>query len=344
MSDVVFIGVLPPPVHGAALVTSRMLSELQAIAEVSVVPFTRPPSSGVATAALLRANSTLAATKLAITERGATMYVALPGGSSAAALIAPLAAARAARKRIFLHHHAFFYLDRHDRLFDAVFRAAGPDAVHIVLCERMAEMLADRYGVAKTRLLSNLAFIRPPEANPSESARTRDDQYVIGHLSNLSIAKGLDVLLEMYEQMSSDDQSLRLLLGGPADTDAEAKLVREYMARLPGIEWVGPIAQSELAGFFDNIDVFVLPSRSEAAPLVVLEAASFGVMSVTSDRGCLPSVSSVVTVPAPAGIPDAIAQVREHKLSRDAVAQRTADEITFWRGRLHELCAEIATA
>jgi glycosyltransferase involved in cell wall biosynthesis len=104
--------------------------------------------------------------------------------------------------------------------------------------------------------------------------RTGSPPSTIGYLGRLTDAKGVDVLLAA---VAGTDK--RLIVAG----EGESSYVDELKARGPsGVEWRG---QTDLALFFDDIDVLVVPSVwLEPFGLVVVEAARAGVPVLLADR------------------------------------------------------------
>jgi glycosyltransferase involved in cell wall biosynthesis len=106
-------------------------------------------------------------------------------------------------------------------------------------------------------------------------------------LANLTEAKGLFDLLAAWRNVHRQVPSARLLIGGLGD---EGK-VREAVARL-GIEssvdclgWVGADRRSTL---LSKAGLVVLPSRSEALPMSVLEGMAYGCPVVATAVGAVP--------------------------------------------------------
>ncbi len=84
-----------------------------------------------------------------------------------------------------------------------------------------------------------------------------------------SLRKGIPLLLEAWE--AAGLKHARLQLAGPWQL-AQAKL-----KNLPrSVEWLGPMSSDRLGGYYDQADVFVLPSYFEGRALAIGEAMSSG--------------------------------------------------------------------
>ena len=117
---------------------------------------------------------------------------------------------------------------------------------------------------------------------------------VVAALGRLTAQKGFDVLLEAVRWLVAQGVPLRVLLGG--DGRERAALERQA-AGLP-VELLG--FTSDPRALFARADVFVLPSRVEALPLVLVEAVSAGLPAVATDVGDVAeALGDVVLLVAP---------------------------------------------
>jgi glycosyltransferase involved in cell wall biosynthesis len=91
----------------------------------------------------------------------------------------------------------------------------------------------------------------------------RPDELVIGHLANLSVEKGTVDLLKA-------NPPGRVVLAGPTMPNFER--FWESYSHKDRIVRLGVLSETEKRDFFAGIDVFCLPSRTDAFGLVLLEA------------------------------------------------------------------------
>jgi glycosyltransferase involved in cell wall biosynthesis len=109
------------------------------------------------------------------------------------------------------------------------------------------------------------------------------DRRIMLFFSRISPQKGLDMLLRAMDRLRGSLDSWLLVVCGHNQDGHEAEL-RKLTVELGLGEYVvfaGPIFGAEKNDAFAAADVFVLPSRSEGAPMVVLEAmaASLPIMT-----------------------------------------------------------------
>lgn len=297
---VLFVGPLPPPVHGFAAMNALSIDALRlGGAEVSVFD-TAPPRTGARDPRARRAALRLVWRALrdlwlllrfagaALGRRRATLYLGFAGGWGQPRDLGFLLIARALGLRRVLHHHSYSYVGRRSALSALLFRAAGRAALHIVLCDGMGAALTRRYGsVARVLALSNAAF-QPMDAAPAP-ARASSGQAVLGFLGAVTQDKGIDVFLETMRQLTAAGAPVRGLIAGPEPETAATRAIDAAIAAGAPIERLGPVYGAEKTAFLRRIDALLLPSRyrHEAEPLVILEAMAHGAAVFAADRGCI---------------------------------------------------------
>lgn len=103
-----------------------------------------------------------------------------------------------------------------------------------------------------------------------------EDSKVILYVGKLNHGKGVDLLLECAKRMQ---EAYFILIG-------EGKIRASYK----NCRFVDPQPNHTLAKWYSAADVFLLPSRSEGTPVVVLEALSCGIPVVASKVGGIPDL------------------------------------------------------
>jgi glycosyltransferase involved in cell wall biosynthesis len=285
---ILMIGPFPPPVHGASLVTLRLAERLRVHMPVVCCDISPGAARGLSYH-LTRAWRVLkAAYAVLASPQGATVYLSAAGGSGLVYTAFLAGVARLIGRRVVIHHHSFAYINQRSGLMALVAAFAGPRALHLALCQRMARSLRALYPRAmRTAVLSNAFMFAPVAARPGaeDGASLR-----LGHLSNLSREKGLYDVLALQEELQRHGARTELLLAGPTANAEDADRVASAIGRSAGrIRHLGPLYGKAKDDYFASIDAFLFPSRyvNEAEPLVVFEALAQGVPVIAYDRGCI---------------------------------------------------------
>ena len=113
----------------------------------------------------------------------------------------------------------------------------------------------------------------------------RSDEFVVGHLANLSEEKGTVDLLRAAQKCWKEGEPIRVVLGGPSMPNFE-----HYWKSLGTkdtflVTRLGVLTDSEKRDFFASLDVFALPSRTDSFGLVLLEAWANGLPVVAYRAG-----------------------------------------------------------
>lgn len=121
--------------------------------------------------------------------------------------------------------------------------------------------------------------VEPPAIDPASVAVPRGSApLTLGFLGQLTWLKGFDVLLAALGQLGG---RVRLVCGGDGALAATA-------AQTEHVDYRGRVAGGSKEAFFRDIDALVVPSRAEAAGLVVMEAAVRGIPTICTTVGGMP--------------------------------------------------------
>jgi glycosyltransferase involved in cell wall biosynthesis len=203
-------------------------------------------------------------------------------------------------------------------------RAAYAGLQHLVAVSREFAALA-REVLHVERLTHVLNGVDPVEP----VRRPGGPVPVVAALGRLTLQKGFDVLLDAVRLLVADGVRLQVLLGGEG---REREALERRAAGLP-VGFTG--FADEPRRLFARADVFVLPSRVEALPLVLVEAVSAGLPAVATDVGdvreALGGVVELVPPEDAAALARALRRLLADPADRD---RRSRAGITLARERL----------
>lgn len=166
----------------------------------------------------------------------------------------------------------------------------------------------------------DLNYIQGRSAAPLNHSGRGDGKIRLVAAGRMSEVKGFDLLIEAIAVLADPRIHLALLGEGP---------LRDELAQLAAargvadqVEFVG--FQSNPYAWFARADAFVLSSRYEGFPNVVLEALACG--------------TPVIATPAPGGIREILDSIPECVVAEEVSAQSLADAMGAWlrgdRGRV----------
>ena len=164
-------------------------------------------------------------------------------------------------------------------------RAAQNSDLIVAVSEFTASQVVNLLGVERSRIRVIPHGVRPPSAGIAP-----ERENIILFVGVLQVRKNVERLVEAFERISGD---WRLVLAG-APAGFQAARIVERIQRSPQcnrIVVVGHLSRRELEILYSRSSIFAFPSLDEGFGLPVLEAMSYGVPVITSNRGALREVA-----------------------------------------------------
>ena len=115
-------------------------------------------------------------------------------------------------------------------------------------------------------------------------------QNTIGVVSRLEPIKGMDLVVPAFAEVLKRFPEVRLLVVGDGSLRATMEQQAEELGCADRITWVGRQPQEELAQWYGQMNIVLMPSRSEGFGLTAIEAMANGCVMVASNVGGLPEV------------------------------------------------------
>ncbi len=229
-------------------------------------------------------------------------------------------------------HHGYTTTDRRMRIYNRLDRWSLPKADQILtVCQAFAGELAEITRIPVGRILVQHNAIRPGPAPPGDivqALRERlgidDDESVVISIGRLSREKAHADLIAAFNELCALNPNLncKLVIVGDGPERAQLELAAQSSPAANGIVFAG--CTNDVQPFYALANVFVLPSRSEGSPNVLLEAMAAGVPVVATAVGGVPEMvvneesALLVAANSPPSLAAAIARV----LSNREIAQR----------------------
>jgi glycosyltransferase involved in cell wall biosynthesis len=253
--------------------------------------------------------------------------------------------------RAFLHHHSYAYLDTRSYLTWLLVAVAGGSGVHIVLSSGMAGRLREAYRVNEVVPISNAIF---DSGKAAAETRAREQLSTVLFIGNISLEKGVFEYLDLLEKCSTAGMEITGKLAGPFQDHETERKVRQRLAGLPSVEYVGPKYGREKEALYALVDVLVFPSRyaNEAEPVTIHEALARGVPVIAYGRGAIPEIVGLdvglVIDPSECFVPPALAQLdawlscsSSFEAASRAAARRSAEVVKEGEQRWKQLLTKL---
>ncbi|MES2668709.1 MAG: glycosyltransferase [Patescibacteria group bacterium] len=224
------------------------------------------------------------------------------GNSSKAGALAALAGRLLRVPRIIFTAHAWAYNERRpawQKAVIALFHYATVLLSHTTVCvSRAIRHDASWMPFAKNRLVLIHHGVAPSALAPREEARKRlapdlarsyAGSLWIGTIAELHPTKGLDTLIEAFASFvrTTGSSAVLVIVGEGQEWAKLEKLVQIY--DLPE-RIVLPGFVKDASRYLSALDIFVLPSRSEALGYALLEAGQASLPSIGTRVGGIPEI------------------------------------------------------
>lgn len=153
----------------------------------------------------------------------------------------------------------------------------------------LAQMIAG-WGVPREKIIVIPNAIHPTPYAPA-SCRTEARQRagvsgrVILAVARLNPWKGIDKLIQILPGLATRIPDVNLIVVGDGPERARLEGLADRLGVSDRVTFRGRVPREEVGTYFQAADVFVLYSGYEGLPHVVLEAMTFGVPVVVSDKG-----------------------------------------------------------
>ena len=119
---------------------------------------------------------------------------------------------------------------------------------------------------------------------------SKPNSYTLGVVSRLEKIKGMDLVVPAFAKVLKEHPNTHLLVVGDGSLRATMEQQATELNCAGNITWVGRQPQEELAKWYSQMDIVLMPSRSEGFGLTAIEAMSNGCVMVASNVGGLPEV------------------------------------------------------
>lgn len=284
---VLILGPFPPPVHGFSVATQAIAKALASIGPTKEYNLASKAKNRTVSrfGNGFRTLRGIVLIFLFLLKGGQRVSLGCNGGGGLIFTYILLKVCCLLKLRCTLHHHSYAYINDHVGVMARVAAMSAPNShvTHVFLAETMKRDFIERYGPVDGVVLPNAYMVPPgPKREPTQGP------IVLGLISNLSRAKGLERFITLARELKAAGTPFRARLAGPV-IDDDANLLVEALSEIPELDYAGPLYGKEKDQWLASLNLFVFPTsyRNEAQPIVIYEAMAQGVPTLSVDRGCI---------------------------------------------------------
>lgn len=138
----------------------------------------------------------------------------------------------------------------------------------------------------KVQVINNAIEVEKFAYNPDKRAKLRkelgiEDKFVVGNVARFDYQKNHKFMIEIFSLIYQKNKNSILLLVGNGDLEEEIKEQVKQLKLESAVRFLG--IRSDVHNLINTMDVFLLPSRFEGLPVVLVETQASGLKSYTSN-------------------------------------------------------------
>ena len=199
----------------------------------------------------------------------------------------------------------------------------------VCVAQPIADWIDEHTKALRTDVIANPVVFPLPEGEPrlDPGVMLRSEDHVLMSIGRMGHEKGFDILLSAFAKVASEMPEWRLVILG----DGVLRPDLEHQALELGIAHrvLMPGRVGNVGRWLERADLFILSSRQEGFPNVLIEAMAYGVASIAADCPTGPreiirdGVDGVLVEPQNvASLADAIRQLAADATNRNVIADK----------------------
>ena len=152
------------------------------------------------------------------------------------------------------------------------------------------EYLVKEIGIDEKKIVVNRCGVNVHDFVSKRTENLGEDVPILLTVARLHPIKGLEYLVEAYRILKSSGIEFKGIIIG----EGEERKRLEYLISKYGlgnkVSLVGPKTQAQVRAYLKRSAIFVLPSRSEGLPVVIMEAFASRLPVIASDIAGIPEI------------------------------------------------------
>ncbi|MHB8808044.1 MAG: glycosyltransferase family 4 protein [Anaerolineaceae bacterium] len=160
----------------------------------------------------------------------------------------------------------------------------------ITVSQALAEHVKQFFPNIPIQAIHNSLGCLQGSPSPYASKNASEHTFSIFYMGRLEKVKGLDTLLSAFQLLYRKHKECRLIIAGNGQEGKKLQDLAKDSGIANAVSFVGFINKKEKEKYFNEADIFTLPSTYETFGMVILEAMCFKVPVIASRVGGIPEV------------------------------------------------------
>lgn len=160
----------------------------------------------------------------------------------------------------------------------------------ITVSQAFAEYLKLFFPQVPIQAIHNSLECSQDSPSPDDSIKVGKQSFTIFYMGRLETVKGLDTLFAAFQLLYKKHTECRLIIAGNGQYGEKLHSLAQDLGIDNAVSFVGFINKKEKEKYFNEADIFTLPSSYETFGMVILEAMCFKVPAIASRVGGIPEV------------------------------------------------------
>ncbi len=152
----------------------------------------------------------------------------------------------------------------------------------------VSKAVSEAYHREKRVSQKKMSVIHNTAEFPTGTITKKQFSGTIGFLGRLEDQKGVDILISALSKLNKYNNNWNLVIGGTGSLEEPRKDQVSQLNLSDNVTFLGNVTDKDQ--FFNMIDIFVLPSRFEGFPLVLLEAGMYNKPVVATNVSGTPEI------------------------------------------------------
>eukprot|EP01094_Clydonella_sp_ATCC50884_P028748 TRINITY_DN8730_c0_g1_i1.p1 TRINITY_DN8730_c0_g1~~TRINITY_DN8730_c0_g1_i1.p1 ORF type:complete len:464 (+),score=127.64 TRINITY_DN8730_c0_g1_i1:253-1644(+) len=194
-------------------------------------------------------------------------------------------------KTVFTDHSLFGFADASSIHMNKLLKMSLSDCTHVICVSNTSKENTVLRASLDPLIVSTIPnAVDCTKFTPNPSARRDDGIITIVVVSRLVYRKGMDLLIDVIPEICRRFSNVEFVIGGDGPKRVELEEMREKHQLHERVEMLGSVRHSDVRDVLARGHIFLNCSLTEAFCIAIVEAASTGLIVVSTEVGGVPEV------------------------------------------------------